>query len=99
MRHTFATLALAASGDIYWVSKQPGHESIRTTLKHYARFVPAVDDRNMRLLDDFAAQRLRKGAVSRAFHDGASRTRTGDLLGAIQSPLSARTHLFAAHFW
>jgi integrase len=56
MRHTFATLALAASADIYWVSKQLGHESIRTTLKHYARFVPAVDERNMRLLDDFAAR-------------------------------------------
>jgi integrase len=52
----FATLALAASADIYWVSKQLGHESIRTTLKHYARFVPTVDERNMRLLDDFAAR-------------------------------------------
>jgi integrase len=56
MRHTFATLALAASADIYWVSKQLGHESIRTTLKHYARFVAAVDERNMRLLDDLAAK-------------------------------------------
>jgi integrase len=56
MRHTFATLALAASADIYWVSKQLGHESIRTTLKHYARFVQAVDERNLRLLNEFAAQ-------------------------------------------
>jgi hypothetical protein len=37
-------------------SKQLGHESTRTKLKHYARFVQAVDERNMLLLDDFAAQ-------------------------------------------
>jgi integrase len=66
MRHTFATLALAASADIYWVSKQLGHKSIRTTLKHYARFVPAVDERNMRLLDDFAARAAED--VSEACH-------------------------------
>jgi hypothetical protein len=40
----------------HWVSKQLGHESIRTTLKHYARFVQAVDERNLRLLNEFAAQ-------------------------------------------
>jgi integrase len=56
MRHTFATLALAAGADLYWVSRQLGHESIRTTLKHYARFVPEVDHRNLRLLDDFAVR-------------------------------------------
>ena len=66
MRHTFATLALAASADIYWVSKQLGHTSIRTTLKHYARFVRAVDERNMRLLDDFAARAAED--VSQACH-------------------------------
>jgi hypothetical protein len=64
MRHTYATLALAASVDIYWVSKQLGHESIRTTLRHHARFVRAVDERNMCLLDDFAAQAT--GNVSEA---------------------------------
>jgi integrase len=45
MRHMFATLALAAGADLYWVSRQLGHESIRTTLRHYARSGPAVDDR------------------------------------------------------
>jgi integrase len=41
-RHTFATLALAAGADVYWISRQLGHADIGTTLKHYARFLPDV---------------------------------------------------------
>ena len=70
MRHTFATLALAAGADLYWLSKQLGHESIRTTLKHYARFVPAVDERNLRLLDEFAGKTAED--VSKTCHPGAA---------------------------
>jgi integrase len=49
MRHTYASLALAAGADIYWVSEQMGHRDIRVTLKHYARFQrrSAVDARNL----------------------------------------------------
>jgi integrase len=54
-RHTFATLALAGSAPIEWVSKQLGHTNIQTTLKHYARWLPAADDRIIALLDAFAA--------------------------------------------
>jgi integrase len=70
MRHTFATLALAAGADLYWLSKQLGHESIRTTLKHYARFVSAVDERNLRLLDEFADHAAED--VSKTCHPGTA---------------------------
>ena len=53
MRHTFATLALAAGAPIEWISKQMGHTSIRTTLKYYARFLPAADARAVAALDAF----------------------------------------------
>jgi integrase len=54
-RTAVRALALAAGADVYWVSKQLGHTNIQTTLKHYARFLPAVDERNLRLLDNFSS--------------------------------------------
>ena len=52
-RHTFATLALAAGADVYWVSRQLGHTNIGTTLKHYARFLPEIQERNLGLLNSY----------------------------------------------
>ena len=52
-RHTFATLALAAGATIEWISKYLGHTGIRVTLRHYARFLPAVDERSLAALDAF----------------------------------------------
>lgn len=40
MRHTFATLHIAAGESISWVSKMLGHADVETTLKKYNRFVP-----------------------------------------------------------
>jgi len=40
---------------LYWVNQQLGHANIATTLKHCARFLRAVDERNLKLLDEFAA--------------------------------------------
>jgi len=59
-RHTFATLALAAGADVYWVSRQLGHTDIGTTLKHYARFLPDVHERNLGLISGY----FRSGRVS-----------------------------------
>lgn len=40
MRHTFATLHIAAGENITWVSKTLGHASVEITLNRYNRFVP-----------------------------------------------------------
>ena len=40
MRHTFATLHIAAGESITWVSKVLGHSDVSITLKRYNRFVP-----------------------------------------------------------
>ena len=52
MRHTFATLALAASMPIDFVSRQMGHTDIRTTLRFYARYIPALEERHLAALNE-----------------------------------------------
>ncbi len=52
MRHTFATLALAAGMPIDFVSRQSGHTDIRTTLRFYARYIPALEERHLAMLND-----------------------------------------------
>jgi integrase len=68
-RHTFATLALAAGADVYWVSRQLGHADIGTTLKHYAPFLPDVQERNLRVLNAY----LRAERVSEPGQGGEAR--------------------------
>lgn len=60
-RHTFATLALAAGAPLEWVSGQMGHTNINTTKKHYARWLPRANDRNLAILDQFAAESQAEG--------------------------------------
>jgi integrase len=52
MRHTFATLALAAGMPIDFVSRQMGHTDIRTTLRFYARYIPAIEKRHLAMLNE-----------------------------------------------
>ena len=56
LRHTFATLAIAAGADVYWLSKQMGHKNPAVTLKHYGRFLTEANARNVALLDAYAAE-------------------------------------------
>jgi hypothetical protein len=87
MRHTFATLALAAGADLYWVSRQLGHESIRTTLKHYARFVPRWTSETCDFWTNSPAERLKmcqKRVIPERlseFSTGPTRPKGGNLQG------------------
>lgn len=40
MRHTFATLHIAAGENITWVSSMLGHRSVATTMEHYNKHIP-----------------------------------------------------------
>lgn len=39
-RHTFASNALAASEDPFWVARMMGHKTVKTLFETYARFIP-----------------------------------------------------------
>ena len=72
MRHSFATLGLAAGAPIEWISKHMGHSDIRTTLRYYARFLPETDTRNVDILDDYATR-----TISRRVTDVSQTSITG----------------------
>jgi integrase len=40
LRHTFATLHIAAEESITWVSKMLGHSTVKMTLERYNQYVP-----------------------------------------------------------
>ena len=50
-RHTYASLLLAASAPITYVSAQLGHVNPSTTLRYYARWIPNKGRRWVDLLD------------------------------------------------
>ena len=40
LRHTFASIALAAGAEPFWVSTQMGHKDLAVTLTVYAKYIP-----------------------------------------------------------
>jgi integrase len=64
LRHTYASLLLAAGAPITYVSAQLGHANPGTTLKYYARWIPSRGQRWVDLLDRAASAVA--GAVSAA---------------------------------
>jgi integrase len=55
LRHTYASLLLAASAPITYVSAQLGHVNPSTTLRYYARWIPNKGRRWVDLLDRVTA--------------------------------------------
>src|SRR5688500_14746674 len=51
MRHTYASLLLAAGAPITYVSAQLGHANPSTTLRYYAKWIPSQGRRWADLLD------------------------------------------------
>jgi integrase len=51
LRHTFASLLLAESAPITYVSAQLGHSSPATTMRFYARWIPSQGKRWVNALD------------------------------------------------
>jgi hypothetical protein len=41
--------------------RQLGHTNIQTTLRHYARWLPRANERNLDILDAFAAESEAEG--------------------------------------
>lgn len=42
LRHTFASTALSAGENVFWVARQMGHTNPNITARVYARFIPSV---------------------------------------------------------
>jgi integrase len=42
-RHTFASLALMAGANPFWVARQLGHVAASTMFRHYARWIEGAD--------------------------------------------------------
>ena len=61
MRHTFATLNIAAGENITWVSKTLGHASVEITLKRYNRFVPNLTRQDGAAFDEMMEKNDQNG--------------------------------------
>ena len=77
MKHTFATLHIAAKENISWVSKTLGHSSVEITLKRYNRFVPNLTRENGSAFETIMEEKAKSGneASSRFGNKGGIQTK------------------------
>jgi hypothetical protein len=88
MRHSFATLALAAGVPIEWVARQMGHRDTRVTLRHHARWLPATDDAGCgRWTTSASSRRIRADGVwtHRAMAESLRPTETAPGPGGLET--------------
>ncbi|MGB0921363.1 MAG: Arm DNA-binding domain-containing protein [Alphaproteobacteria bacterium] len=66
MRHTAATLWLAAGEAPEWIARQMGHSSTEMLFKTYSRYVPNLTRRDGSAMDRLLAERMSLGASEAA---------------------------------
>jgi integrase len=84
LRHTYATLALAAGAALDWISRELGHTNIQTTHSVYSRHIRPVHDANLAALDDFAAE-SDSARVKNVSQGAGSEARTAPEVAALQA--------------
>jgi len=91
LRHTYASLLLAAGVPITYVSAQLGHANPTTTLRYYARWIPSQGQRWVALLDRFGSKLEPKVEPKRRFVG----VDDPQLVEKVGSPSSTRIELYA----
>ena len=66
MRHTAATLWLAAGENPEWVARQLGHTSTEMLFKTYSRFVPNITRRDGSAMDRLLRANIPLGSKANA---------------------------------
>jgi len=61
MRHTFATLHIAAGENPEWVSKTMGHSSLKITLEKYSRYIPNLTRKDGSAFDAILKKGKKRG--------------------------------------
>lgn len=76
LRHSYASILLAAGEQIAFISKQLGHSDIGVTLKVYSHLLPSAEigagQRIARAFENFLSKPLANGAIFKASDSGKS---------------------------
>jgi integrase len=77
MRHTAATLWLAAGEAPEWIARQLGHTSTEMLFRVYSRYVPNLTRQDGSAMERLLASQLATGALVRVESDGMDRKSVG----------------------